>query len=41
MTVTDTRTDDKLQRLASLSQEMLAKRRLIIASNRGPLEYRI
>lgn len=41
MTAGDIRIDDKLQRLESLCQEMLAQRRLIIASNRGPLEYRI
>ena len=31
----------KLQRLEALSQEMLARRRLIIASNRGPLEFQL
>ena len=31
----------KLQRLEALCQQMLAHRRLIIASNRGPLEYHI
>ncbi len=31
----------KLQRLESLTNELLARRRLIIASNRGPVEYRI
>ncbi len=31
----------KLQRLEAICQEMLARRRLIIASNRGPLEFRI
>lgn len=31
----------KLQRLQDLCREMLSHRRLIIASNRGPLEYRI
>src|SRR3989304_5228330 len=29
----------KLQRLEALCQQMLARRRLIIASNRGPLEF--
>ena len=31
----------KLQRLQTLTQEMLAHRRLIIASNRGPIEYHL
>lgn len=31
----------KLQRLEALCQEMLGSRRLIIASNRGPIEYQI
>src|SRR3972149_6319705 len=31
----------KLQRLEALCQQMLAERRLIIASNRGPLEFSI
>ncbi|MDO8615275.1 MAG: trehalose-6-phosphate synthase [Dehalococcoidia bacterium] len=31
----------KLHRLEALTQELLAHRRLIIASNRGPIEYRI
>ena len=31
----------KLQRLEDLCQQMLAERRLIIASNRGPLEFSI
>ena len=31
----------KLKRLAALTQEMLARRRLIIASNRGPLEFQL
>ncbi len=31
----------KLQRLQALCQEMLARRRLIIASNRGPLEFQL
>ena len=31
----------KLQRLEALCQQMLARRRLIIASNRGPLEFQI
>ncbi len=31
----------KLQRLEALCQEMLAHRRLIIASNRGPLEFQV
>src|SRR2546427_5967240 len=30
---------EKLQRLEALCKEMLANRRLIIASNRGPVEY--
>ncbi len=33
--------EDKLARLEALCQEMLARRRLIIASNRGPLEYHV
>lgn len=32
---------NKLQRLEALAQELLAERRLIIASNRGPVEYGI
>ncbi len=32
---------DKMQRLQELSQELLSRRRLIIASNRGPVEYDI
>ncbi len=32
---------EKLQRLEALCREMLARRRLIIASNRGPIEYHI
>jgi trehalose 6-phosphate synthase len=31
----------KVQRLQSLCQQMLAERRLIIASNRGPLEFNV
>ncbi len=31
----------KLQRLEALCQEMLARRRLIIASNRGPVEFQV
>jgi trehalose 6-phosphate synthase len=31
----------KLHRLEALCEEMLARRRLIIASNRGPLEYQL
>ncbi len=41
MAVPLTDLDDKLQRLQALSTEMLAKGRLIIASNRGPIEYHI
>ncbi|MCI0784642.1 MAG: trehalose-6-phosphate synthase [Chloroflexi bacterium] len=33
--------DAKLASIASLTEELLAHRRLIIASNRGPLEYKI
>src|SRR6266540_3883876 len=32
---------DKLQRLRALSEQLLERRRLIIASNRGPMEYSI
>src|SRR3990172_2732392 len=32
---------DKLQRLEALCQQMLAERRLVIASNRGPLEFAV
>ncbi len=32
---------DKLQQLKALTEELLERRRLIIASNRGPMEYRI
>lgn len=32
---------DKLQRLQTLSQQLLERRKLIIASNRGPMEYRV
>src|SRR5947208_10944944 len=32
---------DKLDALEVLTQELLARRQLIIASNRGPMEYRI
>jgi trehalose 6-phosphate synthase len=35
------RASRKLKRLQSLCRQMLSGRRLIIASNRGPLEYRI
>src|SRR3990170_3266764 len=38
---TDGNVQAKLQRLEALTQELLASRRLIIASNRGPIEYRI
>lgn len=41
MSTADDSAPDKLQRLQALCQEMLARRRLIIASNRGPIEYRI
>ena len=33
--------DDKLQRLKALTEQLLERRKLIIASNRGPMEYRI
>ena len=33
--------DAKLASIASLTEELLAHRRLIIASNRGPLEHKI
>jgi trehalose 6-phosphate synthase len=32
---------DKLQRLEALTRELLERRRLIIASNRGPVEYKL
>ena len=32
---------DKLQRLQELIQEMVARRRLIVASNRGPVEFHL
>ena len=37
----DSSIDAKLASLASLTEELLAQRRLIIASNRGPLEHKI
>jgi trehalose 6-phosphate synthase len=37
----DSTTDAKLASLESLSEELLAARRLIIATNRGPLEHNI
>jgi len=39
--MSDSSIDAKLASLASLTEELLAQRRLIIASNRGPLEHRI
>ena len=41
MTTTQSPADNKLERLEAICQELLAKRRLIIASNRGPLEYHV
>jgi len=41
MTSASGNVDAKLQRLETLTREMLARRRLIIASNRGPVEYHI
>ncbi len=39
MSEAETPRTNKLQRLEALSQQMLAERRLLIASNRGPLEF--
>ena len=39
MSEAETPRTSKLQRLEALSQQMLSERRLIIASNRGPLEF--
>jgi trehalose 6-phosphate synthase len=39
--MSDSSIDAKLASLASLTEELLAQRRLIIASNRGPLEHKI
>ena len=41
MSTIETGVQDKLQRLQALSQQMLATRQLIIASNRGPVEYHL
>src|SRR5256885_8139762 len=41
MSTIETGIQDKLQRLQALSQQMLATRQLIIASNRGPVEYHL
>jgi len=37
----ETGIESKLERLQAVCREMLARRRLIIASNRGPLEYHV
>lgn len=39
--MSDSSIDAKLASIASLTEELLAQRRLIIASNRGPLEHKI
>ncbi len=39
--MSDSSIDAKLASIASLTEELLAHRRLIIASNRGPLEHKI
>jgi trehalose 6-phosphate synthase len=39
--MTDTTTESRLDSLERLSEELLSSRRLIIASNRGPLEHNI
>ncbi len=39
--MSDSSIDAKLASLASFTEELLAQRRLIIASNRGPLEHKI
>ena len=41
MTTVESGAQDKLQRLEALCQQMLARRRLIIASNRGPIEFQV
>ena len=41
MSEAETPRTSKLQRLEALSQQMLAERRLLIASNRGPLEFSV
>jgi len=41
MDTADTGMQDKMQRLQELTQELLSRRRLIVASNRGPIEYAI
>ena len=39
--MSDSSIDAKLASIATLTEELLAQRRLIIASNRGPLEHKI
>ncbi|HEY5639652.1 MAG TPA: trehalose-6-phosphate synthase [Dehalococcoidia bacterium] len=39
--MSDSSIDAKLASLASVTEELLARRRLIIASNRGPLEHKL